>query len=302
MELSQKTATSSAPGDIAHARPVGLLALPQEILDRIAAEVMVLPYHIFVRWVGKYKRRIRGDEPGVLNLAKTCRRLYLTCIKQFYASNEFLFKPPTPRDTETASDQSDPPALTGFIRRIGRKTTMITLINLQGYTSDAELSMLSWLPNLRELYIEISGWTTHHVSLKPFYQGLEALSPHDVPSLRVLFITMELWALREHDPWGDDDDWNTREEIQFDGRCGKIEAVVDELRTALHREDGSLTVHLREGLTLRQNWGYLPERPGSMITERRPRKIVKERVRRDYVSRGVYASIVRGEVLLTFCN
>ena len=301
IEPSQKTAISSTSPSIAPIKASGLLAMPQEILDRIAALVVVYPDCVFIRWIGKYKRRLRGDVPSLLNLAKTCRRLYLTCIDQIYASNEFLFMPLVAKHGEVDPTRADPAALTEFIRRIGRNSTKITRINLKGYATDAEFSMLPSLPSLRELRIEVSAWSHAHASLDSFTRGLVGLCPNDVPSLRILFITAEWWTHHGYDDWMDSYR-GPGGEIDFGHRCAYIESAVNAVRRFLKREDGTLTVHLREGLTQRSQWGYHEDRyPQSILATRRPRYIVSERVRRDYVSRGMYTSIVRGENIGDFC-
>ena len=193
-------------------------------------------------------------------------------------------------DREVVPNKPDRPILTEFIRRISHHNTKIVRISLKGCVSDAEFSILSWLPSLRELRIEVSRWFTSHASLDSFYRGLRDLSPQDVPSLRVLFITVDWWA----DGY---DEWigarRVREQIDFDGRCAYIESAIDAVRAALHREDGMLTIHLREDLAIRKTLGFFEDHDCY--------RVVVQRLGRDYVSPGVYTSIVRMENLREIC-
>ena len=83
-----------------------LLTMPQEILDRIAEFVLDLDFYLSIMWEPENKRWLESNGCYLLNLAKTCRLLSMTGIKQLYSKSHFQFEDEDDPDIEIRKSAS----------------------------------------------------------------------------------------------------------------------------------------------------------------------------------------------------
>ena len=244
-----------------------LLSLPQELLDRIAQHVVVQAQHLEI-YSAKEERTVDtwylwARQRGLINLAMTCRLLYVTTIRQLYSKNNFIFFPTDYKFSR--------PAFEPFVRQIGHtNANQITSIIFAGHLPTEELGHLNQLPRLRKLDIIWS--TILHSSIghvdnqeSRFWHSLRGLSLDDVPSLRSLRIMAGQYVSFES------------RLIEFQGNWIEIESAVDTVRRSLQRRDAHVAIRLYEVIMLNKKGNRLIKESSDVET-----------LKREYVSPGVY--------------
>ena len=126
---------------------------------------------------------------GILNMAKTCRQLYITCIPQVYALAEFVF-------WDMINHPWNPPAFPAFIQQIGpTNSAYLTRISFRDVYPIEEIASLTLLPHLREVRISLDAWLCIRVDemMNKFCDRLKEMRSEEIPlSLRSLFVIIRV--------------------------------------------------------------------------------------------------------------
>ena len=125
---------------------------------------------------------IRALNPGMLNLAMACRKLYTTSVALFFTNTDFLFV------VRTNSVSIMPLAPEVFLKQIGpTNISFITKVSLISRPPIEELPLLSQLPQLREMHVTLLDVQTRIEDVFKLRERLRALHSELVlPSLRSL--------------------------------------------------------------------------------------------------------------------
>ena len=209
-----------------------LLAMPQEILNRIAEFV---PDPKALTWIYREPHDMRilsASQCDLINLAKTCRLLHITSIGQLYSKSRFSFQDD---DDDPATYKSASSTFVKFVRQIGpTNASYITQIQFTGAPSARTRHFLMQLSRLRSMRINLSGVSFAGSEANRLARLLQKLRSKHVPSLLRLHVSFELEQRVEQVGEYRDDRWGT------------LEPAVDAARRNLQEDEPVTVVELYE--------------------------------------------------------